>query len=257
MADPVQPTVAVGAELVEPFVGGRCVVRVDVVIECFRRCRGAAVSSSGSYGKESDLPVLRHPDGHIYVKEEVHGLLMGGFDPWAKPWGTDGIPDGFAFSTLAEDWEKFEVLMTNAVRRLPALETAEVRTFLNGPESFTPDSYFIMGEAPEVRRYYVAAGFSSGASARIPGRSTAGFSAGGFSAGAFSPRARPSSDGPRPRRRRPSPPASASATIRSTTFSRVSDSPSSGRISCCPFSVFRTRSTPFAAASATNRENLL
>ncbi|HEX7784926.1 MAG TPA: FAD-dependent oxidoreductase, partial [Methylomirabilota bacterium] len=120
-------------------------------------------------GVSSDLPVLRDPDGHIYVKEEVHGLLMGGFDPWAKPWGTDGIPDGFAFSTLAEDWEKFEVLMTNAVRRLPALETAEVRTFLNGPESFTPDSYFIMGEAPEVRRYYVAAGFSSGGIAAAGG----------------------------------------------------------------------------------------
>jgi 4-methylaminobutanoate oxidase (formaldehyde-forming) len=120
-------------------------------------------------GVSADLPVLRDPDGHIYVKEEVQGLLMGGFDPWAKPWGTDGIPDGFSFSTLKEDWEKFEVLMTNAVKRLPALESAEVRTFLNGPESFTPDNYFIMGEAPEVRRYYVGAGFSSGGIAAAGG----------------------------------------------------------------------------------------
>ncbi len=120
-------------------------------------------------GVSPDLPVLRDPDGHIYVKEEVHGLLMGGFDPWAKPWGTDGIPDGFSFSTLKEDWEKFEILMTNAVTRLPTLETAEVRTFLNGPESFTPDNYFIMGEAPEVRRYYVGAGFSSGGIAAAGG----------------------------------------------------------------------------------------
>jgi 4-methylaminobutanoate oxidase (formaldehyde-forming) len=120
-------------------------------------------------GVSSDLPVLRDPDGHIYVKEEVGGLLMGGFDPWAKPWGTDSIPEGFSFQTLKEDWEKFEILMTNAVKRLPDLETAEVRTFLNGPESFTPDNYFILGEAPEVRRYYVGAGFCSGGIAAAGG----------------------------------------------------------------------------------------
>jgi 4-methylaminobutanoate oxidase (formaldehyde-forming) len=120
-------------------------------------------------GVSSDLPVLRDPDGHIYVKEEVQGLLMGGFDPWAKPWGTEGIPEGFAFGTLKEDWEKFEILMTNALQRLPALETAEVRTFMNGPESFTPDNYFILGEAPEVRRYYVGAGFCSGGIAAAGG----------------------------------------------------------------------------------------
>ncbi len=120
-------------------------------------------------GVSSDLPVLRDPDGHIYVKEEVHGLLMGGFDPWAKPWGTESIPEGFSFQTLKEDWEKFEILMTNAVQRLPDLETAEVRTFLNGPESFTPDNYFILGEAPEVRRYYVGAGFCSGGIAAAGG----------------------------------------------------------------------------------------
>jgi 4-methylaminobutanoate oxidase (formaldehyde-forming) len=120
-------------------------------------------------GVAPDLPVLRDPDGHIYVKEEVGGLLMGGFDPWAKPWGGDGIPEGFTFGTLKEDWDKFDVLMRNALVRLPALETAPVRTFLNGPESFTPDNYFILGEAPEVRRYYVAAGFCSGGIAAAGG----------------------------------------------------------------------------------------
>jgi len=120
-------------------------------------------------GVAPDLPVLRDPDGHIYVKEEVGGLLMGGFDPWAKPWGTEGIPDGFAFGTLKEDWDKFDVLMRNALVRLPALETAQVRTFMNGPESFTPDNYFILGEAPEVRRYYVGAGFCSGGIAAAGG----------------------------------------------------------------------------------------
>jgi 4-methylaminobutanoate oxidase (formaldehyde-forming) len=120
-------------------------------------------------GVTADLPVLRDPDGHIYVKEEVGGLLMGGFDPWAKPWGAEGIPEGFSFGTLKEDWDKFDILMRSALVRLPALETAEVRTFLNGPESFTPDNYFILGEAPEVRRYYVGAGFCSGGIAAAGG----------------------------------------------------------------------------------------
>ena len=62
-----------------------------------------------------DLPVLRDPDGHIYFKEEVGGILMGGFDPWAKPWGMGGIPADFSFGTLPEDWDKFEILMQNAI----------------------------------------------------------------------------------------------------------------------------------------------
>ncbi len=120
-------------------------------------------------GVTPDLPVMRDADGHIYFKEEVAGLLMGGFDPWAKPWGMDGIPEGFSFATLSEDWGKFEVLMRHAIERVPALETAQVRLLMNGPESFTPDNYFILGEAPEVRRYYVGAGFCSGGIAAAGG----------------------------------------------------------------------------------------
>ncbi len=107
------------------------------------------------------LPVMRDPDGYIYFKEEVGGLVMGGFEPRAKPWGMAGIPDKFEFQLLPEDWEQFEVLMENAIHRVPALEKAGVKTLLNGPESFTPDGNFILGEAPEVRNYYVAAGFNS------------------------------------------------------------------------------------------------
>ncbi len=132
-------------------------------------CEHMYIVTQPIQGVASDLPVLRDPDGHIYVKEEVGGLLMGGFDPWAKPWGAEGIPEGFTFRTLKEDWDKFDILMRNALVRLPALETAEVRTFLNGPESFTPDNYFILGEAPEVRRYYVGAGFCSGGIAAAGG----------------------------------------------------------------------------------------
>ena len=143
--------------------------RMSGVTVPLHACEHMYIVTQPIAGVSSDLPVLRDPDGHIYVKEEVRGLLMGGFDPWAKPWGTDGIPEGFAFGTLKEDWEKFEILMTNALTRLPALETAEVRTFMNGPESFTPDNYFILGEAPEVRRYYVGAGFCSGGIAAAGG----------------------------------------------------------------------------------------
>jgi 4-methylaminobutanoate oxidase (formaldehyde-forming) len=80
-----------------------------------------------------------------------------------------GIPEGFSFGTLPEDWGKFEPLMQNAIQRVPALESAQVRLLMNGPESFTPDNYFLLGEAPEVRRYYVGAGFCSGGIAAAGG----------------------------------------------------------------------------------------
>jgi 4-methylaminobutanoate oxidase (formaldehyde-forming) len=112
-------------------------------------------------GVTSDLPVLRDPDGYIYVREEVGGLLMGGFEPVAKPWGMAGIPADFSFSLLPEDWDHFQVLMEQALIRIPALETAPVRRHVNGPESFTPDGRYHLGEAPECRNFFVAAGFNS------------------------------------------------------------------------------------------------
>lgn len=112
-------------------------------------------------GVQRNLPVLRDPDGYIYIKEEVGGLLVGGFEPQAKPWGMDGIPEGFEFGILPDDWDQFEILMQNALIRIPALETAEIKTFMNGPESFTPDNNFILGEAPELRNFFVGAGFNS------------------------------------------------------------------------------------------------
>lgn len=111
-------------------------------------------------GVAPDLPCLRDPDGYIYFKEEVGGLVMGGFEPVAKPWRAD-IPADFEFTLLEDDWDQFEILMENALIRVPALETAEVKQFINGPESFTSDGYFILGEAPEVRNFFVGAGFNS------------------------------------------------------------------------------------------------
>jgi 4-methylaminobutanoate oxidase (formaldehyde-forming) len=112
-------------------------------------------------GVHPDLPVMRDPDGYIYFKEEVGGLVMGGFEPDAKPWGMNGIPENFEFQLLPDDWDQFEILMENALVRVPALETARIRQFYNGPESFTPDNNFILGEAPELRNFYVGAGFNS------------------------------------------------------------------------------------------------
>src|SRR6266702_4866775 len=132
-------------------------------------------------GVTPDLPVMRDPDGFIYYKEEVGGLLMGGFEPAAKPWGMSGIPEGFEFQLLPEDWDQFEPLMRAALHRTPALETAEIRQLLNGPESFTPDGNFILGEAPELAGFFVAAGFNSAgiANAGGAGRLTAEWIVGG------------------------------------------------------------------------------
>ncbi len=120
-------------------------------------------------GVTPDLPVMRDPDGFIYYKEEVGGLLMGGFEPVAKPWGMGGIPENFRFQLLPEDWDQFEPLIRAAIHRTPCLETAEVRQLLNGPESFTPDGNFILGEAPECRGLFVAAGFNSAGIANAGG----------------------------------------------------------------------------------------
>jgi 4-methylaminobutanoate oxidase (formaldehyde-forming) len=112
-------------------------------------------------GVTPDLPVMRDPDGYIYFKEEVGGLVMGGFEPDAKPWGMDGIPYPFEFQLLPDDWDQFAILMEKALERVPSLESAGIRTFLNGPESFTPDNNFLLGAAPECDGVFVAAGFNS------------------------------------------------------------------------------------------------
>ena len=113
-------------------------------------------------GVHRDLPILRDPDGYTYVKEEVGGLLVGGFEPVAKPWvAPDQLPYPFEFQLLDEDWEHFEILMSSAVHRLPVLADIGVRKFYNGPESFTPDNQFLLGAVPGVEGFFVGAGFNS------------------------------------------------------------------------------------------------
>jgi heterotetrameric sarcosine oxidase gamma subunit len=113
-------------------------------------------------GVHRDLPILRDPDGYTYFKEEVGGLIVGGFEPAAKPWvAPDELPYPFEFRLLDEDWEHFSVLMDSALHRIPVLADTGIKKFYNGPESFTPDNQFILGEAPELRNFFVAAGFNS------------------------------------------------------------------------------------------------
>jgi 4-methylaminobutanoate oxidase (formaldehyde-forming) len=112
-------------------------------------------------GVSKDLPTLRDPDRLIYFKEEVGGLVMGGYEPNPKSWDVSPIPDNFRFSLLDEDWDHFEQLMHQAIIRVPALENAGVKTLVNGPESFTVDGNFILGETPEIKNYFVGAGFNA------------------------------------------------------------------------------------------------
>jgi heterotetrameric sarcosine oxidase gamma subunit len=113
-------------------------------------------------GVHRDLPILRDPDGYTYIKEEVGGLLVGGFEPEAKPWvAPDALPYPFEFQLLEEDWDHFEILMSSAIHRIPVLAETGIKMFYNGPESFTPDNQFILGEAPELRNFFVGAGFNS------------------------------------------------------------------------------------------------
>ncbi len=108
-----------------------------------------------------NMPVTRVPDECTYYKEDAGKLLIGAFEPKAKPWGTDGIPEEFAFDTLPEDMEHFEPILNSALARVPLLESAGIALFFNGPESFTPDDRYYLGEAPEVKNVYVATGFNS------------------------------------------------------------------------------------------------
>ena len=109
----------------------------------------------------SRLPVLRVPDECAYYKEDAGKMMLGAFEPRAKPWGMSGIPEDFCFDQLPEDMDHFEPILEMGVNRMPMLATAGIHTFFNGPESFTPDDRYYLGEAPELRSYWVAAGYNS------------------------------------------------------------------------------------------------
>jgi 4-methylaminobutanoate oxidase (formaldehyde-forming) len=109
-------------------------------------------------GAGAPLPQLRDPDNLVYFREEVGGLCMGGYERNPAPWSLDGVPADFNGKLLAPDWRRFEEIMAGAIRRVPAIAEAGVSRLINGPEGFTPDNEFILGES-EVRGFFVAAGF--------------------------------------------------------------------------------------------------
>ena len=109
-------------------------------------------------GVTADMPTMRDPDNLVYFREEVGGLCMGGYERDPDPWALDGVPADFNGRLLPPDWPRFEPIMQGAVRRVPTMADAEVTRLINGPEAFTPDNEFILGESA-VRGFFVAAGF--------------------------------------------------------------------------------------------------
>ncbi|MFZ9629934.1 MAG: GcvT family protein [Ilumatobacteraceae bacterium] len=112
-------------------------------------------------GISPSMPVLRDPDSCAYFKEDAGKLLVGWFEPVAKPWGMKGIPESFAFDALAEDHEHIAPLVEMAMNRMPLLAETGIRLFFNGPEAFTPDDRYLLGESPDVAGLFMACGFNS------------------------------------------------------------------------------------------------
>ena len=112
-------------------------------------------------GLSPDAATLRDPDRRTYFKEEVGGLVFGGYEPDPVAWTTGDVPDDFEFQLFDDDWDHFEQHMGQALARVPALANTGIKKMINGPESFTPDGNFILGAAPELRNFYVGAGFNA------------------------------------------------------------------------------------------------
>ena len=153
-------------------------IRADMVVNCAGMWAHALGAQSGSTvplhaaehfyivtepmaGLHANLPVMRDPDHCAYFKEDAGKLLVGWFEPVAKPWGMQGIPETFCFDQLPDDLEHIEPLLASAMARVPQLASTGINLFFNGPESFTPDDRYLLGETPEVRNLFVAAGFNS------------------------------------------------------------------------------------------------
>jgi len=112
-------------------------------------------------GVSPDLPIFEDPDRFAYYREETGGLMVGLFEPVAAPWSLDRIPDDFSFGEIPSDWDRLAPFIEYAMEILPGLSDVGIRKLFTGPESFTPDNGFLMGEAPELDGFFVAAGFNS------------------------------------------------------------------------------------------------
>jgi glycine cleavage system aminomethyltransferase T/glycine/D-amino acid oxidase-like deaminating enzyme len=141
------------AGMYAPDIGALAGVKVPIVPMAHEY-----VFSEPIEGVSDRLPTMRDPDNLCYFREEVGGLCMGGYERHSSPWGLDGIPSDFNGRLLDPDWPRFQEIMEGAIRRVPAIENAGINRMINGPEAFTPDNEFILGES-EVAGFFVAAGF--------------------------------------------------------------------------------------------------
>ena len=112
-------------------------------------------------GLSTQLPVLEDPESHGYFREEGGGMMIGLFEPICAPWKVGGVPDDFSFGEISPDWDRMGPYVEKAMKRVPITENAGVKKFFCGPESFTPDLQPVVGEAPELKNYFVAAGLNS------------------------------------------------------------------------------------------------
>lgn len=154
---------AVSADVVVNCAGlwAREVGRMAGVSVPLQACEHFYVVTEAMAGLPRHAPVLRVPDDRAYFKEEAGKMLVGFFERKARPWAVDGVPHDFEFGTLPDDWEQIAPELELAAKRIPALSKTGIRTFFNGPESFTPDDRYLLGEAPNLRNFFVAAGFNS------------------------------------------------------------------------------------------------
>eukprot|EP00118_Oscarella_pearsei_P016078 m.150508 g.150508 ORF g.150508 m.150508 type:complete len:387 (+) comp38551_c0_seq64:812-1972(+) len=120
-------------------------------------------------GVSNALPVVRDPDSSLYVREWSGGFCTGWFEPNAKPCFTEGIPNDFEFQLFPEDWDHLTDMFEKSIHRFPVLKETQIRQQINGPETFTPDSTYMMGEAPEIKNYFVATGMNSSGIANAAG----------------------------------------------------------------------------------------
>ena len=153
----------IAADIVVNCAGmwGREVGRMAGVPLPLQACEHFYVVTEPSPEIPRNLPVLRLPDECTYYKEDAGKIMIGAFEPVAKPWAVDGIPEEFCFDQLPEDVEHFAPILETATRRLPILGRLGIHTFFNGPESFTHDNRYLLGESQHVRNFYVACGFNS------------------------------------------------------------------------------------------------
>ncbi len=154
---------AIQAEYVVNCAGmwGREVGRMAGVNVPLQACEHFYVVTEANSAIPKNLPVLRVPDECAYYKEDAGKLLVGFFEPKAKPWGIGGIPADAEFLTLPDDWDHVAPELEKAMARVPLLGQTGIHTFFNGPESFTPDNRYMLGEAPDLANFFVAAGFNS------------------------------------------------------------------------------------------------